>query len=88
VFLKVVEHRVNRSPAERDGSVVSSFTHHDMPPDWPTVGPKLLRRFLEFASNGGRLDAVGKAVTTEPNGFERSVTEALDAHQVKYGACW
>jgi very-short-patch-repair endonuclease len=74
--------------ARRRMCVVSSFTHHDMPPDWPTVGPKLLRRFLEFASNGGRMDEVGKAVATEPNGFERSVAEALDAHQVQYVREW
>lgn len=59
-----------------------------MPPDWPTVGPKLLRRFLEFASNGGRLDEVGKAVATEPNGFERSVAEALNAHEVPFVREW
>lgn len=55
-----------RSPAPAAGCVVSSFTHHDMPPDWPTVGPRLLRRFLEFASNGGHLNEVGKAAATKP----------------------
>lgn len=59
-----------------------------MPPDWPKVGPKLLRRFLEFASHGGRLDRVGKAVATEPNGFERSVGEALNAHGIPFVREW
>lgn len=74
--------------ARRRMCVVSSFTHHDMPPDWPTIGPTLLRRFLEFAFNGGRLDEVGKALVTEPNGFERSVAEGLEAHQIRYEREW
>lgn len=74
--------------ARRRMSVVSSFTHHDIPSGWPTIGPKLLRCFLEFASNGGRLDEVGKAVATEPNGFERSVADALSAHEVPFVREW
>jgi very-short-patch-repair endonuclease len=74
--------------ARRRMCVVSSITHHDMPPDLPKAGPRLLRRFLEFASNGGRLDEVGKAMVTEPNCFERSVAEALDAHGVLFVREW
>jgi very-short-patch-repair endonuclease len=74
--------------ARRRMCVVSSFTHHGMPADWPTIGPRLLRRFLEFASNGGRLDEVGKAMAAKPNGFERNVAEALDAHGIPFVREW
>ena len=39
-------------------TVVSSFSHVDMQPDYPNVGVRLLRGYLEYAASGGkRLDA-------------------------------
>src|SRR5690606_19491474 len=35
-------------------TVVSSFSHLDMQPDYPRLGVRLLRGFLEYAASGGR----------------------------------
>src|SRR6185436_18343808 len=35
-------------------TVVSSFNHADMRPDYPKEGVKLLRGYLEFAASGGK----------------------------------
>jgi very-short-patch-repair endonuclease len=74
--------------ARRRMTVVSSFTPHDMPPNWGTLGPELLRQFLAFAENGGRLDRVGRAEPTELNGFERSVLSALEGAGVPVTPQW
>ncbi|WP_026421869.1 AAA domain-containing protein [Actinokineospora inagensis] len=74
--------------AKRRMTVVSSFTHNDMQAVAPTLGPQLLRRFLEFAANGGRPQDLGRARPQELNGFERSVAAALAEAGVPYVAQW
>lgn len=63
--------------ARRRMTVVSSFTHHDMAPNSPTLGPELLRQFLAFAENGGHLERTGRVQPAELNGFERAMLAAL-----------
>ena len=63
--------------------VVSSFTHHDLAPDYPKRGVQLLRGFLEFAASGGRHFARGTATTVPLNPFEQSVFDELTRHGLK-----
>ena len=65
--------------ARRSMTVVSTFTHHDMPPSGYThQGPALLRRFLEFAERGGRAeDLSGPTGYTQLNPFEEDVLAGL-----------
>ncbi|MFI9387744.1 AAA domain-containing protein [Kutzneria sp. NPDC052558] len=74
--------------ARRRMWVASTFTHHDMAPDWHAQGPALLRRFLELAADGGRPADIGRADAQELNGFERSIQEALVAAGVPVVAQW
>jgi very-short-patch-repair endonuclease len=74
--------------ARRRMTVVSSFTHHDMVPNWGTLGPELLRQFLAFAENGGRLEEIGGAEHVELNGFERSVLAALENAGIRVIPQW
>lgn len=75
--------------ARRSMHVVSAFTHHDMPPDWPARGPALLLRFLELAaSQGSRVEDLGRAQGAELNGFERSILDSLRANEVPVTPQW
>ncbi|GDY33399.1 AAA domain-containing protein [Gandjariella thermophila] len=74
--------------ARRRMTVVSSFTADDMAPNWGTLGPELLRQFLAFAENGGRLDRIGRAEPVELNGFEHSVLTALNGAGVPVTPQW
>ncbi|GAA3438605.1 AAA domain-containing protein [Kutzneria kofuensis] len=68
--------------------VVSAFTHHDMAPNWHKEGPRLLRKFLEFAAGGGGPADIGRADAQPLNGFERSIHEALLAANVPVVPQW
>lgn len=63
--------------AKRRLTVVASFNAFDMRTEGKSRGVDLLRQFLEFASNGQRLDAIGQATGEALNGFERSVLDAM-----------
>lgn len=63
--------------ARKRMSAVASFSSLDMPASGISVGADLLRRYLEFAANGGSLAPVGAAGAQEMNGFERSIHAAL-----------
>jgi very-short-patch-repair endonuclease len=61
-------------------TVVSSFGHNDVRPDYPKLGVRLLRGFLEYAaSEGTRLDG-GRATDVPLNDFEQSVCDDLKRH--------
>ena len=51
-------------------TVVSSFSHHDMRADYPKLGVKLLRGFLEFAASEGTSFGHGEATEVPLNYFE------------------
>ncbi len=59
-------------------TVVSSFSHHDMSPGRSTAkGVDLLRRYIEFATSGGR--DLGADVQNIPlNPFELAIKEGLE----------
>ncbi|WP_157767817.1 AAA domain-containing protein [Actinosynnema pretiosum] len=61
--------------ARKRVDVVTSFSPLDMEPK--SVGAEQLRRYLEFAGNGGSLGLVGGGLETPLNGFEQSVHDAL-----------
>lgn len=64
--------------ARRRMTVVSSFSHADMVPEYPKVGVRLLRGFLEYAASGGtRLDGVATVTDVPLNDFEQSVYDEL-----------
>jgi very-short-patch-repair endonuclease len=61
-------------------TVVSSFTHEDIRADYPKLGVRLLRGFLEYAAaEGHRLEA-GTATDVPLNDFEQSVFDELTRH--------
>ena len=64
-------------------TVVSSFTHHDMRADYPKLGVKLLRGFLEFAASGGTSFGQGEATEVSLNYFEQSVFDELTRRGLK-----
>jgi very-short-patch-repair endonuclease len=68
--------------------VVSSFSHYDMVANGPTLGPELLRQFLAFADNGGRMEEIGQARPVELNGLERSIRDALEGAGVRVVPQW
>jgi very-short-patch-repair endonuclease len=58
-------------------TVVSSFGHNDLRPDYPKLGVRLLRGFLEYAaSEGNRLDS-GRVTDLPLNDFEQAVCDEL-----------
>lgn len=64
--------------ARRRMTVVSSFSHADMDPEYPRAGVRHLRAYLEYAANEGKF--FGPTVTDVPlNEFEQSVKDALKA---------
>ena len=64
-------------------TVVSSFTHHDMRADYPKLGVKLLRGFLEFAASEGTSFGQGEATEVSLNYFEQSVFDELTRRGLK-----
>jgi len=68
--------------------VVSSFTHEDMTPDWPTKGPEMLRRFLESTATGARPAEVGRAQLVEMNALERQVQDELRSRGIPVVPQW
>ena len=64
-------------------TVVSSFSHHDMRADYPKLGVKLLRGFLEFAASEGTSFGHGEATEVPLNYFERSVFDELTRRGLK-----
>lgn len=63
--------------ARRRMTVVSSFSHMDVRPDYPKLGVRLLRGFLEYAaSEGARLES-GTVTDVSLNEFEQSVRDEL-----------
>jgi very-short-patch-repair endonuclease len=63
--------------ARRRMTVVSSFGHEDMRPDYPKLGVRLLRGFLEYAAAEGRRFEKGLATDVGLNEFEQSVFDEL-----------
>lgn len=64
-------------------TVVSSFSHVDMRPDYPKTGVRLLRAFLEYAASQGRT-LVGTTHTDVPlNGFEQAIYDELRRHRME-----
>jgi very-short-patch-repair endonuclease len=59
--------------ARRRMTVVSSFSHEDMRPDYPKLGVRLLRGFLEYAAAEGHRFGAGTATDVALNEFEQSV---------------
>lgn len=70
--------------AKKRMTVVSSFSHWDMPEDRSKArGVVLLRKFLEYAASGGtRLGDIGPT-DVELNEFEQDVYEALTANGMR-----
>jgi very-short-patch-repair endonuclease len=62
--------------------VVSSFSHEDMRPDYPKLGVRLLRGFLEYAAAEGRLLERGTVTDVPLNEFEQSVFDELTRHDL------
>jgi len=58
-------------------TVVSSFSHEDMRPDYPKLGVRLLRSFLEYAAAEGRRFSGGTGTAVALNEFEQSVFDEL-----------
>jgi very-short-patch-repair endonuclease len=63
--------------ARRRLTLVSSFSHADVRPDYPAEGVRLLRAYIEFAAAGGRRLDVGTVTSVPLNDFEQSVADAL-----------
>lgn len=61
-------------------TVVSSFGHADMRPDYPKLGVRLLRGFLEYASSEGTRLETGTVTDVPLNDFEQSVRDELVRH--------
>ena len=64
-------------------TVVSSFSHHDIQPDYPKVGVQVLRGFLEYAASGGQRFERGTVSDVPLNEFEQSVFDELTRHGLK-----
>ena len=64
-------------------TVVSSFTHEDVRPDYPKLGVRLLRGFLEYAASGGNRLATGAPTEVPLNDFERAVCDELTRHGLR-----
>jgi very-short-patch-repair endonuclease len=64
-------------------TVVSSFSHTDMRPDYPKLGVRLLRGFLEYAASEGRRLETGTVTDVPLNDFEQSVHDELARHGMK-----
>jgi very-short-patch-repair endonuclease len=58
-------------------TVVSSFSHHDMQADYPKLGVRLLRGFLEYAASQGQSFERGTVTDVPLNDFEQSVFDQL-----------
>jgi very-short-patch-repair endonuclease len=69
--------------ARRRMTVVSSFSHVDMDPEYPKDGVRHLRAYLEYAASGGRSLGLGAATDVPLNDFEQSVFDALTARGLK-----
>lgn len=63
--------------AKRRLTVVASFNAFDMRTDGKARGVELLRKFIEYAANGQRLDTIGRSTGGDLNAFERSVLDAM-----------
>ena len=64
-------------------TVVSSFSHYDMQPDYPKLGVRLLRGFLEYAASGGQRFERGAVTDVPLNEFEQSVFDELTRRGLK-----
>lgn len=69
--------------ARRRMTVVSSFSHTDVSPDYPKLGVRLLRGYLEYAASGGRRLEAGTVTDVPLNDFEQSVCDELTRHGLK-----
>jgi len=69
--------------ARRRMTVVSSFSHVDMDPEYPKDGVRHLRAYLEYAASGGRSLGLGAATDVPLNDFEQAVFDALTARGLK-----
>jgi very-short-patch-repair endonuclease len=58
-------------------TVVASFGHLDLAPDYPKHGVRLLRAFLEYAASGGARLETGGVTDVPLNPFEQSICDAL-----------
>jgi very-short-patch-repair endonuclease len=63
--------------------VVSSFSHHDVQADYPKLGVRLLRGFLEYAASSGTHLERGAATDLPLNPFEQSVFDELTRRGLK-----
>ncbi len=63
--------------ARRRLTLVSSFSHADVRPDYPADGVRLLRAYIEFAAAGGRRLDAGSVTSVPLTDFEQSVADAL-----------
>ena len=69
--------------ARRRMTVVSSFSHEDMRPDYPKLGVRLLRGFLEYAAAEGRHLSASSVTDVALNEFEQSVFDELERQGLK-----
>jgi very-short-patch-repair endonuclease len=74
--------------ARRRMHVVSAFTHEDMATTSPTKGPKVLRRYLEWAGTAIRPREIGRATAYELNPLERDVLDALEKRKIPATPQW
>ncbi len=64
-------------------TVVSSFSHFDVDPDYPKLGVRLLRGFLEYAASDGKCLDGGSATDVPLNDFEQAVCDELTRRGMK-----
>src|SRR5262249_23014290 len=64
-------------------TVVSSFSHNDMRPDYPKLGVRLLRGFLEYAASDGKRCDCDTVTNVPMNDFEQSVCDELTRNGLK-----
>jgi very-short-patch-repair endonuclease/DNA polymerase III delta prime subunit len=69
--------------ARRRMTIVSSFSHQDVQADYPKVGVRLLRGFLEYAASGGQRFERGTVTDVPLNDFEQSVFDELTRRGLK-----
>lgn len=63
--------------ARRRMTVVSSFSHFDMDPNYHKEGVRLLRSYIEYAASGGRSLGLAEATELPLNDFEQAVHDEL-----------
>ncbi len=69
--------------ARKRMTLVSSFSHLDVDPNYANEGVRHLRNYLEYAASGGRSLGLGAATDVPLNDFEQAVFDALTRRGLK-----